>query len=334
MAISDQLRELEQTARQEWERASPADRAQVKVRYLGKKSRINEILRGLKDLPDDERRTVGALANQVRDTLTVLFDSADSASEQEARAKFDYTLLGRPAPRGFRHLITRTMEEVIEIFYGMGFEIADGPEIETDYYNFGALNFPLDHPARDMQDTFFVSDEYLLRTHTSPVQIRTFEKRRPPVRILAPGRVYRSEAINARSYCVFHQVEGFFVDTDVSFADLKGVLAAFAQEYFGSDVKLRFRPSYFPFTEPSTEVDISCYLCGGKGCSLCKHEGWLEILGAGMIHPNVFAAVDYDPNVFSGYAFGMGVERITMLKHGINDIRLLYENDLRFLKQF
>lgn len=334
MTVSDQLRELEKTARQEWDSASPADRAQMKVRYLGKKSRLNEILRGLKDLPEDERRDVGAVANQVRDALTTLFDSQDGATAEQVSSKFDYTLPGRPAVRGVRHLITRTLEEVIEIFYGMGFEIAEGPEIETDYYNFGALNFPPDHPARDMQDTFFVSDEYLLRTHTSPVQVRTFENRRPPVRILAPGRVYRSEAINARSYCVFHQVEGFFVDTDVSFADLKGVLAAFAQEYFGGDVKLRFRPSYFPFTEPSTEVDISCYLCGGKGCTLCKHEGWLEILGAGMIHPNVFAAVDYDPNVFSGYAFGMGVERITMLKHGINDIRLLYENDLRFLKQF
>ncbi len=334
MSLSDQLRALEQTARSEWDSASVNDRSQMKSRYLGKKSQLNEVLRGLKDLPEEERREVGALANQIRDALAALFDSADGAADQQASAKFDYTLPGRPRPRGVRHLITRTMEEVIDIFYGMGFEIADGPEIETDYYNFGALNFPPDHPARDMQDTFFVSDEYLLRTHTSPVQIRTFEKRRPPVRILAPGRVYRSEAINARSYCVFHQVEGFFVDTDVSFADLKGVLAAFAQEYFGSDVKLRFRPSYFPFTEPSTEVDISCYLCGGKGCNLCKHEGWLEILGAGMIHPNVFAAVDYDPNVFSGYAFGMGVERITMLKHGINDIRLLYENDLRFLKQF
>lgn len=334
MSVSDQLRALEETARNEWDKASANDRSQMKSRYLGKKSQLNEILRGLKDLPEDERREVGALANQIRDALTALFDSADGAADQQAATKFDFTLPGRPRPRGVRHLITRTMEEVIEIFYGMGFEIADGPEIETDYYNFGALNFPPDHPARDMQDTFFVSDEYLLRTHTSPVQIRTFEKRRPPVRILAPGRVYRSEAINARSYCVFHQVEGFFVDTDVSFADLKGVLAAFAQEYFGSDVKLRFRPSYFPFTEPSTEVDISCYLCGGKGCNLCKHEGWLEILGAGMIHPNVFTAVDYDPNVFSGYAFGMGVERITMLKHGINDIRLLYENDLRFLKQF
>ncbi len=334
MSLADQLRELEQTAREELERASSGDRAQMKVRYLGKKSRLNEILRGLKDLPEGERKDVGTLANQVRDALTALFDSEDGAASQPSSAKFDYTLPGRPKVRGVRHLITRTLEEVIEIFYGMGFEIAEGPEIETDYYNFGALNFPPDHPARDMQDTFFVSDEYLLRTHTSPVQIRTFESRRPPIRILAPGRVYRSEAINARSYCVFHQVEGFFVDTDVSFADLKGVLAAFAQEYFGADVKLRFRPSYFPFTEPSTEVDISCYLCGGKGCALCKHEGWLEILGAGMIHPNVFAAVDYDPKVFSGYAFGMGIERITMLKHGINDIRLLYENDLRFLKQF
>jgi phenylalanyl-tRNA synthetase alpha chain len=334
MSIADQLHELEATARRECESGPASERPNLKVRYLGKKSRLNEILRGLKDLPDEERRAVGTLANQVRDSLTALFDGAAGEVTTEAPPKFDYTLPGRPVTRGTRHILTRTMSEVIEIFYGMGFEIAEGPEIETDYYNFGALNFPPDHPARDMQDTFFITDEYLLRTHTSPVQIRVMEKRRPPVRVLAPGRVYRSEAINARSYCVFHQVEGFFVDTEVSFADLKGVLTAFAQEFFGADIKLRFRPSFFPFTEPSTEVDISCLLCGGKGCQLCKHEGWLEILGAGMIHPNVFAAVDYDPKVFSGYAFGMGVERIALLKHGINDIRLLYENDLRFLKQF
>lgn len=330
-----QLGQLEAGARRDLSAASPAERQEVRARYLGKKSAITGILRGLKDLSDPDRRRVGESANRVRDALTALFDQADGDRPKTAGAsRYDHTLPGRAHPRGHRHLITQTMDEVIEIFYGMGFEVADGPEIETDYYNFGALNFPPDHPARDMQDTFFLGGDYLLRTHTSPVQVRVFEQQRPPVRILAPGRTYRNEAINARSYCVFHQVEGFFVDVDVSFADLKGVLVAFAQEFFGSDAKLRFRPSFFPFTEPSTEVDVVCGLCGGKGCQLCKYEGWLEILGAGMIDPAVFAAVDYDPNVFSGYAFGMGVERIAMLKHGIDDIRLFYEGDLRFLKQF
>ncbi|MEW5874535.1 MAG: phenylalanine--tRNA ligase subunit alpha [Candidatus Zixiibacteriota bacterium] len=330
-----QLGQLEAEARRDWSAASNNDKQAIRARYLGKKSVLTGVLRGLKDLSDGDRRRVGESANLIRDALTAFFDEAEGgASKSTAAPRYDHTLPGRPHPRGHRHILTQTMDEVIEIFYGMGFEIADGPEIETDYYNFGALNFPPDHPARDMQDTFFLGGEHLLRTHTSPVQVRVFEQHRPPVRILAPGRTYRNEAINARSYCVFHQVEGFFVDVDVSFADLKGVLVAFAQEFFGSDAKLRFRPSFFPFTEPSTEVDVVCRLCGGKGCQLCKHEGWLEILGAGMIDPAVFAAVDYDPKVFSGYAFGMGVERIAMLKHGIDDIRLFYEGDLRFLKQF
>jgi phenylalanyl-tRNA synthetase alpha chain len=334
--ITGQLRQLEEAARCDLAAAPVSEHPVVRARYLGKKSPLNAILRGLKDLPEDQRRVVGSLANETRDRLTALFEAEATTGTTTAPAvrPYDHTLPGRPRPRGHRHLLTRTMDDVIAIFYGMGFEIAEGPEIETDYYNFAALNFPPDHPARDMQDTFFINNEYLLRTHTSPVQVRVFENRRPPVRILAPGRVYRHEAINARSYCVFHQVEGFFVDVDVSFADLKGVLVAFVQEFFGSEARLRFRPSFFPFTEPSTEVDMSCLLCAGKGCTLCKHEGWLEILGAGMIDPAVFAAVDYDPKVFSGYAFGMGIERIALLKHGIDDIRLFYENDLRFLQQF
>ena len=332
--IDTRLRELEEAARREWSDAAPAERENVRLRYLGRKGSLNAILRGLKDLPAEDRRAVGERATRTKETLTALFGEGEPSQSAIAAPEYDYTLPGRPRPRGCRHILTQTMDEVVEIFYGMGFEVADGPEIETEYYNFSALNFPPDHPARDMQDTFFLNDEYLMRTHTSPVQVRVFERRRPPVRILAPGRSYRHEAINARSYCVFHQVEGFFVDVDVSFSDLKGVLLAFAQEYFGSDTKLRFRPSFFPFTEPSTEVDVVCLLCGGKGCPICKHEGWLEILGAGMIDPAVFAAVDYDPKVFSGYAFGMGIERIAMLKHGIDDIRLFYENDLRFLRQF
>jgi len=226
------------------------------------------------------------------------------------------------------------MEEIVRIFERMGFVVADGPDVETDYYNFEALNFPPDHPARDMQDTFFLGGDLLLRTHTSPVQIRSFQKRTPPVKIVAPGRTYRNEAVNARSYCLFHQVEGFYVDTNVTFGDLKGVLGSFARAYFGADVRMRFRPCFFPFTEPSTEVDIGCFLCAGKGCSLCKFEGWLEIMGAGMIDPEVFRHVGYDPEAVSGYAFGMGVERIAMLRYRITDIRLLFENDVRFLKQF
>jgi phenylalanyl-tRNA synthetase alpha chain len=332
--IIGQLKDMEAAAQREWSAANPAERQQLRAAYLGRKSAIIAILRGLKDLPADMRREVGEQANQTRLALTALFDSEDDNVEESAAARYDHTLPGRAHPRGHRHILTQTMEEVNTIFYGMGFEIVDGPEIETDYYNFSALNFPPDHPARDMQDTFFINDEYLLRTHTSPVQVRVFEERRPPVRILAPGRSYRNEAINARSYCVFHQVEGFYVDSGVSFSDLKGVLVAFAQEFFGSETQLRFRPSFFPFTEPSAEVDVTCLLCAGKGCPICKHDGWLEILGAGMIDPAVFAAVDYDPKVFSGYAFGMGIERIAMLKHGIDDIRLFYENDLRFLRQF
>ncbi|MBD3298030.1 MAG: phenylalanine--tRNA ligase subunit alpha [candidate division Zixibacteria bacterium] len=331
-SIIDQLDDIEAEAKREWDQADPKDRPTIKSRYLGKKSKIKSILGALKDLSPEDRKTVGQKANQLQNSLNDHFVLDQVQSHR--KAQYDHTLPGRVQPRGHRHILTQTMDDVVQIFYGMGFEVADGPEIESDYYNFSALNFPPDHPARDMQDTFFLNDEYLLRTHTSPVQVRVFEQRRPPVRILAPGRTYRNEAISARAYCVFHQVEGFFVDVDVTFADLKGVLSAFAQEYFGAQAQLRFRPSFFPFTEPSTEVDVNCLLCGGKGCALCKYEGWLEILGAGMIDPNVFTAVDYDPDVFTGYAFGMGIERIAMLKHGIDDIRVFYDNDLRFLQQF
>jgi len=247
---------------------------------------------------------------------------------------FDFTLPGRRSWEGKLHPLTQVLDRIIEIFYGMGFEVAQGPDIETNYYNFDSLNFPQDHPARDMQDTFYLANDLILRTHTSPVQIRVFEKKNPPVKILAPGRVYRHEAINARSYCLFYQVEGFYVDEGVAFADLKGVLVAFVKEFFGKEVELRFRASFFPFTEPSAEVDIRCIICKGKGCSVCKYRGWLEILGAGMIDPEVFKAVGYDPEKYTGYAFGLGVDRIAMLKYRIDDIRLFYENDLRFLRQF
>ncbi len=313
---------------------------QTRIRYLGRKGIITSLLKSLKDFPEKERPAIGKLSNQIKKQVeeVLLRKTKELKKGEVAKGKekqfFDYTLPGRKGWEGRLHPLTQVNEEIIEIFYGMGFEVARGPDVETDYYNFSALNFPPDHPARDMQDTFYIKDDLLLRTHTSPVQVRVFEKRKPPVRIIAPGRCYRNEAINARSFCTFHQVEGFYVDKDVTFADLKGVLSAFVWELFGKDVALRFRASFFPFTEPSAEVDISCVICGGKGCSVCKHRGWLEILGAGMIDPEVFKAVGYDPEIYSGYAFGMGVDRIAMLKYQIDDIRLFYENDLRFLRQF
>ncbi len=313
---------------------------QVRVNYLGRKGIITTLLKSLKDFPEKERPALGKLSNQLKSQVEeVLLNRRRELEELEFAQRrekqfFDYTLPGRKGWEGRVHPLTQINEKIIEIFYGMGFEVAKGPDVETDYYNFSALNFPLDHPARDMQDTFYIKDDLLLRTHTSPVQIRVFEKRKPPVRIIAPGRCYRNEAINARSFCTFYQVEGFYVDKDVTFADLKGVLSAFVWELFGKDVALRFRASFFPFTEPSAEVDISCVICGGKGCGVCKHRGWLEILGAGMIDPEVLKVVGYDPEIYSGYAFGMGVDRIAMLKYRIDDIRLFYENDLRFLRQF
>jgi len=246
----------------------------------------------------------------------------------------DLTLPGKNVKIGSRHILTQTLFEIKSIFKGLGFSVYDGPELESDYYNFESLNFPPDHPARDMQDTFFVSEKFLLRTHTTPVQIRIMEKEQPPIRAIMPGRVYRNEAISSRSYCMFHQVDGIYVDTDVSFAELKGTLVSFAEQFYGEGLKYRFRPSFFPFTEPSAEMDITCYICKGKGCRVCKHSGWLEILGCGMVDPNVFKYVNYDSEKYTGYAFGMGIERIAMLKYGIDDIRIFFENDLRFLKQF
>lgn len=332
------LKQTQAEALQEIKRANePGSLDQVRIKYLGRKGIITSLLKSLKDFPEAERPALGKISNQIKGQLELALSERMKELEvasQEEEEFLDYTLPGRGGWQGKRHPLTQVNDRIVEIFYGMGFEIARGPDVETDYYNFSALNFPPDHPARDMQDTFYIKDDLLLRTHTSPVQVRVFEKRKPPVRIIAPGRCYRNEAINARSFCTFHQVEGFYVDTDVTFADLKGVLSAFVWELFGKDVSLRFRASFFPFTEPSAEVDISCVICGGKGCRVCKHTGWLEILGAGMIDPEVFRAVGYDPEVYSGYAFGLGIERIAMLKYRIDDIRLFYENDLRFLRQF
>jgi phenylalanyl-tRNA synthetase alpha chain len=310
---------------------------ELRVKYLGRRGIIQSLFDKLREVPKEEKPALGKLLNELKELAQGKYNEKKLEIERKkakVESVVDLTIPGRLKYTGRKHPLTQTLEEIKKIFIGMGFEVASGPEIEDDYHNFEALNIPPEHPARDMQDTFFIEDKIILRTHTSPVQIRVMESRKPPVRIIAPGRVYRNEAISARSYCLFHQVEGLYVDEGVSFAELKGTLLAFAKQMFGSDVKLRFRPSFFPFTEPSAEVDVSCFMCGGRGCRVCKYGGWLEILGCGMVDPNVFKFVGYDAEKYTGYAFGMGVERIAMLKYGIDDIRLFYENDFRFLDQF
>jgi phenylalanyl-tRNA synthetase alpha chain len=319
--------------------ASEADLLQVKARFLGRKGEITSIMKGMGTLDPAERPLVGALANEVKERLEQMFGErlesirAEAQSHRLQTERIDVTLPGRKPRKGNKHPITLVTEEIVEIFAALGFGVAEGPEIEKDFYNFEALNIPKDHPARDMQDTFYINEEVVLRTHTSPVQIRTMLEHKPPVRVVAPGTVYRRDSDITHSP-MFHQVEGFLVDRHVTFGDLKGILTTFINEYFGKDLGVRFRPSFFPFTEPSAEVDIQCVICGGAGCRVCKQSGWLEILGSGMIDPEVFKSVNYDPDVYSGFAFGMGIERIAMLKYGVNDLRLFYENDLRFLRQF
>lgn len=319
--------------------AAEAELQEVKVRFLGKKGELTAIMKGMGALSTEERPQVGALANRVKDDLENLFASRLALLRQAEirrrleQERIDVSLPGRVRPTGSKHPITLVTEEICGIFSALGFGVAEGPEIEKDFYNFEALNFPPDHPARDMQDTFFVSDDVLLRTHTSPVQVRTMLQHAPPVRVVAPGTVYRRDSDITHSP-MFHQVEGFLVDRNITFGDLKGTLVAFISQFFGAGVGVRFRPSFFPFTEPSAEVDIQCVICGGKGCRVCKNSGWLEILGSGMIDPEVFRAVHYDPEKYSGFAFGMGVERIAMLKFGVGDLRLFFENDVRFLRQF
>ena len=310
----------------------------LRVKYLGKKGVITLSLKRVGSLSSEERPEFGRQVNEVKKILEEGIKAKKDelkkkASLDEKKDFFDPTLPGKRPARGTLHPITQVMDEVISIFTFMGFEVAEGPEIESDYYNFEALNIPKDHPARDMQDTFYITDDIVLRTHTSPVQIRTMEKESPPVRIIAPGKVYRCDSDISHTP-MFHQVEGLFVDEGVSFAHLKGILKIFVHEVFGRDTALRFRPSFFPFTEPSAEVDVQCVICKGKGCRLCSNSGWLEILGAGMVDPEVFKSVNYDSEKWTGFAFGMGIERIAMLKYGIDDIRLFFENDLRFLKQF
>lgn len=309
----------------------------LRIKYLARKGLIAQLFDELKSVPNDQKPAVGKALNELRRFARSSFEEAKLRIEQSAvrrEAPFDVTLPGRPIPVGTKHPITKTIEEIVGIFRGMGFTVATGPEIETDYYNFAALNFPPEHPARDMQDTFFIAKDILLRTHTSPVQIRYMETHKPPVRVVIPGRVYRNETVSARSHVLFHQIELLYVDKGVSMGDLKGTLVAFAKQFYGSGVKYKFRPTFFPFTEPSADLYITCFICNGKGCRMCKNAGWLEILGSGMVHPQLFKNVGYDPERYTGFAAGMGVERIAILRHGIDDIRLFTENDLRFLRQF
>ena len=336
MALLDDVSRVKQEALERIRKADSLDSLnEVRVTYLGRKGQLTAILKGLKDLSPDEKRQAGAEANKCR---TLLEDELKQATEKlgtsEEKSAFDPTLPGTSPRLGVVHIINQVIEEMSQTFYGMGFEIARGPNVETDYYNFEALNFPPDHPARDMQDTMFVEGDRVLRTHTTPVQVRELEKKTPPIKIITPGLCYRNEAISTRAHVAFHQVDGFLVDVNVTIADLKGAIVAFCKSFFGEELKLKFRPSFFPFTEPSAEVDISCFLCQGKGCQLCKYSGWLEILGCGMIDPNVLKNTGHDPEKYTGYAFGIGVERIAMLKYKINDIRLFFNNDVRFLRQF
>jgi len=310
----------------------------TRVALLGRKGEVTLLLRGLKDVDPADRPTVGAELNRLKVELGDLLDAREVAiagGGQGTAASFDLTLPGKPpAAVGTNHPLVSVLESICDIFFGMGFSRGDGPEVELDYYNFTALNFPADHPARDIQDTFYINEKVCLRTQTSPVQVRYMERTEPPLACIFPGRVYRNETADASHSAEFYQIEGLVVDQNISLADLKNTVDTFVQNFFGADEPTRFRPHYFPFTEPSVEVDMQCMVCRGKGCGVCGQTGWLEIMGAGMVHPNVFAAAGYPADKYTGFAFGMGIDRIAMLKYGINDIRLLYENDLRFLQQF
>ena len=316
-----------------------AELQQLKAKYTGRKGLVTAQMKALSSVPPGKKPAFGKAVNELRDFVEQTIEQKEivfKEAEKQKRLlseKIDITLPGKPCLSGKTHPLNKVLDEIKDIFLPMGFSIQEGPEIELDYYNFEALNMPKHHPARDMQDTFYVSDDVVLRTHTSPVQVRVMEKKKPPLKIIAPGKVYRCDADISHTP-MFHQVEGLMVDTDISFSDLKGVLGLFIHSFFGENTPVRFRPSYFPFTEPSAEVDIGCIFCAGKGCRVCKTTGWLEVMGCGMVNPRVFEMSGYDPDEFTGFAFGMGVERLTMLKYAIDDIRLFYENDLRFLKQF
>ena len=316
---------------------------QIRVETLGKKGPITEVLRGMKNLSPEERPVVGGFANEIRDLLTEAIEARKVVLENEAlnaalkEESLDVTLPGKQMPQGTRHILTQVMEEIEDIFLGMGYQVVEGYEVESDHYNFERMNLPKDHPARDMQDTFYISDEMLIRTHTSPVQARTMEKHdfsKGALRMISPGKVFRRDTDDATHSHQFHQIEGLVVDKNVTMGDLKGTLEVMMKKMFGEDRKIRLRPSYFPFTEPSVEVDVSCFKCGGAGCNVCKHTGWIEILGAGMVHPDVLQMSGIDPTEYSGFAFGLGPDRVAMLRDGVNDIRNFYQNDLRFLNQF
>jgi phenylalanyl-tRNA synthetase alpha chain len=319
--------------------ASSAEEAeQLRIKYLSKKGIIPQLFQEFKDVPNDQKKSVGQAINQLKAAAQETINNLKEQFEESqlTSGTTDLTLPGTFMPVGSRHPLSIIRKQIVDIFGRIGFTVAEGPEIEDDWHVFEALNFPPEHPARDMQDTFFITQDpdILLRTHTSSVQIRVMEQQKPPIRAIFPGRVFRNEAISARAHCIFHQVEGLYIDEDVSFADLRQTLLYFAKEMFGQETHIRLRPSYFPFTEPSAEMDISCTLCGGEGCNICKHTGWVEILGCGMVDPTVLSNCEIDPDRYTGFAFGMGIERIAMLKYQINDIRLFFENDIRFLEQF
>ncbi len=320
--------------------AEDASIEEIRIKYLGKKGELTSVLRMMGTLSPEERPVMGALANEVRldieNKIQALFEIKKAKDLENAlvNEKIDVTAPGKERKIGKLHPLTQVQRKMEDIFIGMGFSIAEGPEVEYDYYNFQALNIPENHPARDTQDTFYITDNILLRSQTSPVQARVMEKTQPPIRIISPGRVYRSDEVDGSHSPLFHQLEGLVVDKGITMGNLRGMLETFAKTMFGEKTRIRFRPHHFPFTEPSAEVDVSCFVCGGKGCRLCKGEGWIEILGAGMVHPNVLRTCGIDPEVYSGFAFGMGIERITMCQYGIDDMRLLYENNIKFLEQF
>lgn len=338
--MKEQLEQILKRAKEEINSDSLKDIEALRVKYLGKKGELTAILKQMGKLSAEERPIVGQLANSVRKTIEEAVDKKAlelAEKAQKARLKeetLDVTLPGETKILGNKHPLTIVLNEIKEIFVGMGFELVDGPEVETDYYNFEALNIPKNHPARDTQDTFYITENILLRTQTSPVQVRVMEKQKPPIRILSPGRVYRSDAVDATHSPLFHQIEGLVVDKGITFADLKGTLETFIKRLYGEDSVVRFRPHHFPFTEPSAEVDVQCFNCHGEGCRLCKGEGWIEILGCGMVHPKVLENCGIDPEVYSGFALGLGLERVAMRRYGIDDMRLFFENDVRFLEQF
>lgn len=339
--MKEKLQVLLQDAKNEISTAKALkDLEDIRIKFLGKKGEVTSVLKNMKDLSAEERPLIGKIANEIREEIENLLDAVKEdkkkleIEERLEKESIDVTMPSRQPSRGHKHPINVALDEIIEIFLGMGFKIAEGPEVETVYHNFDALNAPVDHPSRSLSDTFYITEDLILRTQTSPIQVRTMMNQKPPIKIIAPGRCFRNDEIDATHSPMFHQIEGLVIDKDITMADLKGTLDMFAKRLFGSQTKTKFRPHYFPFTEPSGEVDVSCFKCGGEGCRFCKGSGWIEILGCGMVHPNVLRECGIDPEVYNGFAFGMGLDRITMLKYEIDDIRVLFENDIRFIKQF